>query len=369
MSATPDKRDPRSGCAADIDAAHANQAGAPATLGAAPATLGAAPAPPVLQARGLCRHFVSRAHPLAARRVLHAVQQVDLDLAAGRTLAVVGESGCGKSTLARMLALLDSPSSGTLRIEGRPVSLHDRQALRGVRTRVQMVFQDPLGSLHPRQTIGQTLDEALRLATRLTRGERAERVDWMLHKVGLRSEQAQRWPHMLSGGQRQRVAIARALLLRPKVVVADEPVSALDVSVRAQVLNLLMDLGEEFQVAYLFISHDLSVVAHIADEVMVMYLGRCVEFGAREQVLRHPAHPYTRGLIAATPRLQPQADQPAGVAPTLRAEPPSPWNPPPGCAFHSRCPHASAICGEQLPRLREVDGRLVACHHAEGLPR
>jgi dipeptide transport system ATP-binding protein len=283
----------------------------------------------------------------------------------GRTLAVVGESGCGKSTLARMVTMIERPTSGQLIIAGTAVGEAKADRLKALRRQVQMVFQNPYGSLNPRKKVGSILEEPLVINTDMGAREREAAAREMMAKVGLRPEQYGRYPHMFSGGQRQRIAIARALMLRPNIVVADEPVSALDVSIRAQVLNLLMDLQEEFNLAYLFISHDLGVVRHIADEVMVMYLGRPVEHGPKARIFELPRHPYTRALLASTPVVNP--NERLQRAP-LKGELPSPLNPPPGCAFHRRCPFATAICSESRPELRQVDGRLVACHHAEALP-
>jgi dipeptide transport system ATP-binding protein len=225
-----------------------------------------------------------------------------------------------------------------------------------------MVFQDPYGSLNPRKQIGQILEEPLEINTSQHAAQRRESAQAMLAHVGLRPEHYSRYPHMFSGGQRQRIAIARALMLRPKIVVADEPVSALDVSIRAQVLNLLMDLQAELNLAYMFISHDLSVVRHIADDVMVMYLGRPVEQGSKQIVFTQARHPYTQVLLAATPSVDPKA---RSKRMTVKGELPSPINPPPGCAFHRRCPFATERCAQERPELRPVEGRLVACHYAE----
>lgn len=323
-----------------------------------------AASPPVLEAIDLSRHYAVQAGLFRPKGSVRALAGVSFRLPAAHTLAVVGESGCGKSTLARQVTFIESPTAGRIQLEGQPVAIHDKQALRAARNQVQIVFQDPYGSLNPRKTVRQILEEPLIINTRMTAAERRERVDWMMSKVGLRPDFAARYPHMFSGGQRQRIAIARALMLNPKVVVADEPVSALDVSVRAQVLNLLMDLGEEFSVAYLFISHDLSVVRHIADNVMVMYLGRTMETGARDTLLDAPLHPYTRALIAATPQIEASRRQ---VRVPLKGELPSPLNPPSGCVFHTRCPHAVDRCKTEVPLLRAVAGREVACHLAEEL--
>jgi dipeptide transport system ATP-binding protein len=316
----------------------------------------------LLEAIDIHRSYEVRRGPLRKRAQVHAVDGVSFAMQEAKTLAVVGESGCGKSTLARVITLLEPPSDGRIIIDGKPVDeVEDQRALR---RSVQMVFQDPYGSLNPRKTVGAILEEPLVINTGAGAAERREQALAMMDQVGLRRDQIGRYPHMFSGGQRQRIAIARALMLRPRIVVADEPVSALDVSIRAQVLNLLLDLQETFRVAYLFISHDLSVVRHIADEVMVMYLGRVVERGSKAAIFARPRHPYTRALLAATPGLK--SGGPAQSEP-VRGEPPSPLAPPPGCHYHTRCPHATERCRTIVPVLREVDGVLTACHHAEEL--
>ena len=291
----------------------------------------------------------------AAKGVVKAVDGVSFTLDAGQTLAIVGESGCGKSTLARVATMLEPASSGDLLIDGRP-------ATREAGLAVQMVFQNPYGSLNPRKTVGSILTEPLAINGRGDAQAREAAARAMMARVGLRPDHYGRYPHMFSGGQRQRIAIARALMLNPKVVVADEPVSALDVSIQAQVLNLLMDLQDEFRLAYLFISHDLGVVRHIARDVMVMYLGRPVEFGTKEAIFARPLHPYTQVLLAATPSIDP-AHRHGRVL--IKGELPSPLNPPPGCAFASRCPHADGHCVAARPEPRLLDLRLVACHYAE----
>lgn len=316
----------------------------------------------VLEATDLQRHYQVGSGWLKASQTLRAVAGASFTLRAGKTLAVVGESGCGKSTLARLMAMIELPTAGTLRVDGEEVNGADAAQRRRLRSRVQMVFQDPYGSLNPRKQVGSILEEPLEINTKLTAKQRQEAARMMMAKVGLRPEHYGRYPHMFSGGQRQRIAIARALMLRPKVVIADEPVSALDVSIRAQVLNLLMDLQTEYNLAYLFISHDLSVVRHIADEVMVMYLGRPVEQGSKEALFAQPTHPYTQALLAATPSTDPAA---RSKRLTVKGELPSPLNPPPGCAFHRRCPLATEECHTVRPELRPVAGRMVACHHAE----
>jgi dipeptide transport system ATP-binding protein len=294
---------------------------------------------------------------------LQAVAGVSFSVQPGRTLAVVGESGCGKSTLARMVALIEAPTSGRLALGGVDVLSAAPKQRRELRQAVQLVFQNPYGSLNPRKKIGAILEGPLEINTRLEAPERAQQARAMLALVGLRPEHYDRYPHMFSGGQRQRIAIARALMLKPKLVVADEPVSALDVSIQAQVLNLLADLQAELGLAYLFISHDLGVVRHIAHDVLVMYLGQTVEQGDKGRIFAQPMHPYTRALLGATPGL---VGSGAAVPRTvLKGELPSPLNPPPGCVFSTRCPQATERCRVERPALRELAGRLLACHLAE----
>ena len=307
----------------------------------------------VLEAVDVARHYP------VGRKLLRAVDGVSFQLAAGRTLAVVGESGCGKSTLARLVALMEPPTAGQILVTGQPAEGPTRRTLQ---LHNQMVFQNPYASLNPRRTIGEALIEPLTINRRGTRPERVADARQMLDRVGLRPEAFDRYPHQFSGGQRQRVAIARALMLRPAVVTADEPVSALDVSVQAQVLNLMRDLQDELGIAYLFISHDISVVRHMAQDVLVMYAGRPVEQGSRDAVLNRPRHPYTRLLLASTPFVDPAR---RATAMAVRGEPPSPVDPIPGCAFTSRCPQATEQCRTERPLLRLVDERRVACHYAE----
>jgi dipeptide transport system ATP-binding protein len=318
----------------------------------------------VLEAVDLKKHYALRRGLFRPVATVKAVDGVSFSLQTGRTLAVVGESGCGKSTLARMVTLIDPPTAGELKFDGRDMHVGSKEEAKALRRKVQMVFQNPYGSLNPRKRIGTILEEPLVINTDMGRKERRERAVAMMAKVGLRADQYERYPHMFSGGQRQRIAIARALMLNPRVVVADEPVSALDVSIQAQVLNLMMDLQEEFDLAYLFISHDLSVVRHIADDVMVMYLGRPVEHGPKETLFARPRHPYTRALMAATPRVNPALRT---DIPPPTGELPSPINPPSGCPYHKRCPHMTQRCVDEVPALREVDGRRVACHYAEAM--
>ncbi len=301
--------------------------------------------------------------PLRAPAQLQAVSGVSFTLQAGKTLAVVGESGCGKSTLARMITLIETPTAGALTLGGIDVlKNHDKKA---VRQKVQLVFQNPYGSLNPRKRIGQILEAPLEINTDLNAAQRAEAARAMLAKVGLRPEHYDRYPHMFSGGQRQRIAIARALMLNPLLVVADEPVSALDVSIQAQVLNLLADLQRDLGLAYLFISHDLGVVRHIAHDVLVMYLGSTVEQGDKETIFRQPLHPYTQALLASTPGLAGSGQTRKRIV--LTGELPSPLNPPKGCVFSTRCPHAVGQCHAERPPLVELMGRKVACFEAEKL--
>ncbi len=317
---------------------------------------------PVVEAVDLKRVYEIRRGPMRAPAHLHAVGGVSFTISAGRTLAVVGESGCGKSTLARVVSLIEKPSAGDLRLGGTDAvkaSSHDQ---RGLRKTVQMVFQNPYGSLNPRKKVGVILESPLEINTKLGATERAERARAMLAKVGLRPEHYVRYPHMFSGGQRQRIAIARALMLNPALLVADEPVSALDVSVQAQVLNLLADLQRELGLAYLFISHDLGVVRHISHDVLVMYLGLVMEQGPKERIFTRPLHPYTQALLASTPGMVGTGRRERIV---LKGELPSPLNPPAGCVFSTRCPHVIERCRAERPILRSLDGRLVSCHLAE----
>jgi oligopeptide/dipeptide ABC transporter ATP-binding protein len=299
-------------------------------------------------------------HFRVERGVVHAVDGVSLEVARGEILGLVGESGCGKSTLARLAVRIYEPDSGQIELDGADITSIGRSALRPYRTKMQMIFQDPYASFNPRATAGRIIEEPLLVHRRGNAAERKDRVRWLMDKVGLPPEAAGRYPHEFSGGQRQR--IARALALSPSLIVCDEPVSALDVSIRAQVINLLMKLRADLDVSYIFISHDLSVVAHMADRIAVMYLGKIVELADRQTLWRSPLHPYTRALMSSIPT--------AGVAakraalPLRDVDPPSPLAPPSGCRFHTRCPHAEAICSAQEPPLRTIGGggRKVACH-------
>jgi dipeptide transport system ATP-binding protein len=316
----------------------------------------------VLTARELTRHYDVSQGVFKPHATVQALNGVSFELEAGKTLAVVGESGCGKSTLARQLTLIEEPSSGSLKIAGQEVAGATKAQRKQLRRDVQMVFQSPYASLNPRQKIGDQLAEPLLINTNLSKAERREKVQAMMQQVGLRPEHYQRYPHMFSGGQRQRIALARAMMLQPKVLVADEPTSALDVSIQAQVLNLFMDLQQQYQTAYVFISHNLAVVRHVADDVLVMYLGRPAEMGPKEDLYRNPLHPYTQALLSATPTIKPNPDKPRIK---IAGELPNPLNPPSGCPFHKRCPYATEKCVTDVPAFRPVGTRQVACHYAE----
>lgn len=319
----------------------------------------------VINARNLARYYrVRKGGFFQKPMTLKALDGVSFSINKGKTLAVVGESGCGKSTLARLVTMIERPTAGQFEINGIDGNAKDKAIRKKLRRHVQIVFQDPYGSLNPRKKVGAILEEPLKINTNMNAAQRQERALAIMAKVGLSREQYSRYPHMFSGGQRQRIAIARALMLNPALLVADEPVSALDVSVQAQALNLLMDLQDELNLAYLFISHDLSVVRHIADELMVMYLGRPVEQGEKETIFQQPLHPYTRALLASTPKVDKSARKDRDI---LKGELPSPLNPPPGCTFHKRCPHMTDICTQQQPGLRLLYDRQVACHHAESV--
>ena len=320
----------------------------------------------VLEASELERHYVVSRGMMKGNATLQALRGASFSLAEGQTLAVVGESGCGKSTLARLVTLIEAPTTGKLTIDGIDVGTASTSERQHLRQTVQIVFQDPYGSLNPRKKVGQILEEPIKVNTSMSAAERYDAVAAMMQQVGLRPEHYGRYPHMFSGGQRQRIAVARALMLRPKIVVLDEPVSALDVSIQAQVLNLLLELQGAFDLAYLFISHDLSVVRHVADEVIVMYLGRPIEQGSRDDVFERPLHPYTRALQASSPSTDPSR---RSRRLTIKGELPSPIDPPTGCAFHPRCPFANEHCRIETPPLQPFDsnGHRHACHAvAEG---
>ncbi|MFT8247136.1 ABC transporter ATP-binding protein [Roseomonas sp. BN140053] len=309
-------------------------------------------AAPLVEVRGLTKHFpVHRG--LLGRQVgaVRAVEQVSFDVRRGEVLGLVGESGSGKTTVGRLLLRLLEPSGGTIRFDGLALDELPDGALRALRRRMQIIFQDPYASLNPRMSVGATVGEALEIHGLAAGAARAERVIQLLWQVGLPAEAANRYPHEFSGGQRQRIGIARALAAGPDFIVADEPVAALDVSIQAQVVNLLQDLQEQLSLTMLFISHDLAVVEHIADRVVVMYLGRVMEVATRRQIFRDPRHPYTRALLSAAPVVDPAA---RGERILLRGEVPSPLNPPSGCVFRTRCPFALPDCAAVVPDLRPV---------------
>jgi dipeptide transport system ATP-binding protein len=313
----------------------------------------------ILNAQNLTRYYKISTGPFSQPATLKAVDGASFTLDRGKTLAVVGESGCGKSTLARLVTMIEPPTSGSLNIADKDIVGASASTLRGLRPKVQIVFQNPYGSLNPRQKIGAILEEPLLVNTSHSKGERTEKARAMMVSVGLRPEHYDRYPHMFSGGQRQRIAIARALMLEPEVLVLDEPVSALDISIQAQVLNLLADLQEQHNLAYLFVSHDLSVVKHIADDVLVMYLGRVVEQAPRDAIFSNPQHPYTKALLSATPKPEPHNKRERII---LKGELPSPLNPPSGCTFHPRCPIAFEKCRTLNPELIMREATKAACH-------
>ncbi|WBU61483.1 ABC transporter ATP-binding protein [Paracoccus albus] len=315
---------------------------------------------PILTATNLKRHYEVKGGFMKPTATVRALDGASFSLTPGKTLAVVGESGSGKSTLARVVTMIEPPTEGELFIGGRQIGPDGASGDRDLRSMVQIVFQDPYGSLNPRQTIGQTLMEPLLLnRPEVKPAEREKRARDMLGMVGLRPEHFERYPHMFSGGQRQRVAVARALMLEPKILVLDEPVSALDLSIQSQVLNLLMDLQERMDLAYLFISHDLSVVRHISDEVLVLYLGQPVEIGPKDVIFDAPRHPYTKALLSATPVADP-GERKERIK--LTGELPSPMNKPEGCSFNPRCWRRQDICTKVEPEL-EGKGHCFACHN------
>ena len=317
---------------------------------------------PVLEVRNLVTEFPIRAGVLR-REVgrVQAVSDVSFDLMPVETLGVVGESGCGKTTLGRSLLRLVEPTSGSVRLGDVEITTADRKSMTGVRSQLQMVFQDPYASLNPRIPVRDIIAEPMRIHG-VSKDEAAERVADLLRRVGLLPEHGNRYPHEFSGGQRQRIGIARSLALRPRIIILDEPVSALDVSIQAQVLNLLDEIQGEFQLSYVFIAHDLSVVRHTSDRVAVMYLGKIVEIGTRDEIYDAPAHPYTHSLLSAVPVADPRRER-SRQRIILQGDVPSPANPPAGCRFHTRCPIAQDRCRTDAPELRTVaGGQQVACH-------
>ncbi len=307
----------------------------------------------LLKVQELKKHYALKGL-LNSKAMVKALDGVSFEVKKKQTLAIVGESGCGKSTLAKTLMGLEEETSGQVFFEG-----VDSKALKGksLYQTIQMIFQDPYNSLNPRKTAWKIIAEPLLINQKVSQKEAYERACQLMEKVGLRPEMANRYPHMFSGGQRQRLGIARALILNPKILICDEPISALDVSIQAQVLNLLVELQDQLDLTYLFISHDLNVVKHIADTVLVMYLGKVVEYGRREQIFENPQHPYTRALLEASPNIF----EPEKEHNPLAGEPPSPLNPPQGCAFHERCPQATERCKSESPDLQERSSRMVSC--------
>ncbi len=325
---------------------------------------------PLIEARGLSKTFDTR-KGLFARWMVHsdfrvqALNAVSFSIARGETLGLIGESGCGKSTLARVLLQLQAADGGRIVFDGEDVTSAAGQQLKRMRRRMQIIFQDPYASLNPRQTVEQIVGLPLRIHMRASRRQARDEVAAMLERVGLRSAHLNRFPHQFSGGQRQRIGVARALIVKPEFVVCDEPVSALDVSIQAQILHLLQELRRDFGLTFLFIGHNLSVVGYVSDRMAVMYLGEIVETGTAREILNQPAHPYTKSLLAAVPRLD-AARRVAGEARERpHGEPASPLRPPPGCRFHTRCPHVMPVCRSQVPQTVTVDGsasHAVACH-------
>lgn len=326
---------------------------------------------PLLKVEHLCKEFPAGStfkDGKFQKRVVSAVNDISFEINAGETFGLVGESGCGKSTTGRAIMHLDPPTSGKVYFEGKDVSKMNKKELKAMRRDMQFIFQDPYASLNPRMTIGEIVSEPMVIHGIGTPEERIERVRELLDIVGLNPEHINRYPHEFSGGQRQRVGIARSFVLRPKLIICDEPVSALDVSIQAQVLNLLKDLQDQYGTAYLFIAHDLSVVQHISDRVAVMYLGKMVELSDWKRLYAQPHHPYTQSLLSAVPIPDPDIQKNRKRI-ILAGDPPSPIDPPTGCRFHTRCPIAQDLCGKEAPEFKEVcDGHYCACHFAKPFP-
>ena len=322
---------------------------------------------PLLETTGLTRHFLANADPFGQKTVLKAVDGVDIRLQEGETLGIAGESGCGKSTAGRLMTRLLEPTGGTVRFRGTDIATLKGQALLAFRRQVQMIFQDPFSSLNPRMRVGEIIGEPLNIHNLAGRSDYRNRVLQLMERVGIDAAMYNRYPHEFSGGQRQRIGIARALAVSPRLIIADEPVSALDLSIQAQIINLLQELKRDLSLSYVFIAHDLSVVRHMSDRVAIMYLGKIVETGSRDAVFDRLLHPYTEALLSAIPNAEP-GRQPHRLA--LRGDLPSPYDPPSGCPFHTRCPYAEARCATEPPPLEEKEpGHHAACHFSDKLFR
>ena len=315
----------------------------------------------ILSIRALSKNYEIGSAFSRGKDVVHAVEDVNLEIAEGETLGIVGESGCGKSTLGRMIVRLEEPTRGEILFEGHDLAKEPKKKLRALRKRFQMIFQDPYASLNPRRQIGQIVEEPLRVHG-IPKAERRVIAHDLLKRVGLDENAYEKYPHEFSGGQRQRVVIARALALNPRLVVADEPVSALDVSIQAQVLNLFKDLQKEFGLTYVFIAHDLGVVRHVSDRIAVMYLGKIVELAPADELYEHPSHPYSKALLSANPRMGADDKRERII---LKGDIPNPINRPTGCSFNPRCPKAAEICRTTEPALLTIGNRQVACHFPE----
>lgn len=317
----------------------------------------------LVSVKNISKTFAASKGMFAKKKFVHAVNDVSFDIMPGETFSLVGESGCGKSTTGKLIDHLITPDSGEIWFEGKEISKISQNEMRPLRADIQMVFQDPYGSLNPRMKVQDLIGEPLLIHTNMTAGERLKKVHELLQVVGLSPSHGERYPHEFSGGQRQRIGIARALTVNPKLIIADEPVSALDVSIQAQVLNLLQQLQEEYNLTYLFISHDLSVVEMISDRIGVMYLGTIVETADKKELYAHPKHPYTRALLSAVPIPDPEKKSKRII---LQGDLPSPSNPPSGCLFHTRCPHCTEKCRTQRPEPVEVaPGHVVKCHYPD----